>query len=200
MRGFLTREIRAAVGYSLAGGTALHLHTLGVGKDAPAVFRAAVARGEWVAHLFDRDADRLRRMAVVLGVRVVVIDRAGQDAQHIDVCGTPLQRALLLCENFAELPPRPGAGRPLIDVLADELDDFAALCQNERPDFAADFGLPHELAGGTPGANYAAAYEADRAARPNPPPRPPVRPAEEMRFGNMGPMSRPNYKGTGADE
>lgn len=203
MRGFLTREIQAAVGYSLSGGQSLHLHTLGVGKDAPAVFRGAVARGEWVAHLFDKDADRLKRTARALGVNVVVIDRPGQAAQHVDLCGGPLQRALLLCENAAELPTRPGAGRPLIDVLPDdELPpvDFAARHQNERPDFAADFGLPPELAGEPSGMHYAAAYEADRAARPTTPPRRPVRPPDEMRFGNMGPMARPTYEGTGADE
>ncbi len=101
MRGFLTREIQAAVGHSLAGGTALHLHTLGVGKDAPAVFRLAVSRGEWVGHLFDRDAARLDRTARALGVRVIVIDRPGQAAQHVDLCGGPLARALLLCDNAA---------------------------------------------------------------------------------------------------
>lgn len=194
MRGFLTREIQAAVGHSLAGGQALHLHTLGVGKDAPAVFKAAVARGEWVAHLFDKDTDRLRRTAAALGVNVVVIDRPGQAAQHIDICCGPLARAMLLCDNAATLPNKPGDPRPL-----ETYPEFEAQYQQTRPDWS-EFGLPAHLMDGTPGANYAAAYEADRAARPNPPPRPKARPPEEMRFGNMGTMAKPAFPETGADD
>lgn len=167
------------------------MHTLGVGKDAPAVFRLAVARGEWVGHLFDRDEDRLRRTAAALGVKVVYVDRRGEAAQHIDLCGWPLQRALLLCENADAIPARPG----LPATVAATPPELV----NAQPDFS-EFGIPPELIGERTGGNYAAAYEADRAAQPNQPPRPPVRPAEEMRFGNMGPMGRPTYKGTGADE
>ena len=197
MRGFLTRDVRAAVGHSLGGSQALHLHTLGVGKAAPGVFRAAVARGEWVAHLFDRDAARLRRTAAALGVRVVVIDRPGEPAQHIDLCGEPLRRALLLCDNADTLPARPGAAPApgaveLPPELAEE-PEYRAELQGEwhPPDFEPEppFALPPALAGETSGANYAAAYTADQHARPTRPPRP----AEEMRFGNMGTMSKPNY-------
>jgi hypothetical protein len=112
MRGFLTREIKAAIGHSLAGGQALHLHTLGAGKGAPAVFLAAVRSGNWIAHLFDQDAGRLERTARALGVSHVAIDRRGEPAQHIDLCHGPLWRAMAACENVADLPERPPGAKP----------------------------------------------------------------------------------------
>ena len=110
MRGFLPKQIREAIGHALGGGFALHLHTLGVGAAAPAVFRRAVARGEWIAHLFGQDADGLQAFALELGVGRVVIDRRGEAAQHVDLCGAPLARALSLCDNAADLPARPLVG------------------------------------------------------------------------------------------
>ena len=118
MRGFLPKQIREAIGHALGGGFALHLHTLGVGAAAPAVFRLAVARGEWIAHLFGQDADGLQAFALELGVGRVVIDRRGEAAQHVDLCGLPLVRALSLCDNVADLPGRPAVGATPAGVLA----------------------------------------------------------------------------------
>lgn len=122
MRGFVAKEIRAAIGFSLAGNMALHLHTLGVGKAAPAVFRTAVASGYWIAHLFDQNAERLVRVACELGVSQVVIDRRGEAAQHVDLCGNPLARAFALCDNAADLPDRPAAALVITDEFRREPD------------------------------------------------------------------------------
>jgi hypothetical protein len=100
VRRFEMRQLREAEALAAAGGQALHLHNVIVDPDrAPRCFVQAVRRGEWIAHLFDRDAERLRATARRLGVRVVSIDREGQDGQHIDLCGSPLRKALALCEQ-----------------------------------------------------------------------------------------------------
>lgn len=122
MRGFLPRDVRAAVGYALAGNQALHLHNVGVGDRSPGVFRQAVGNGQWIAHLFDQDAARLIRTAKELGVRKIVVDRPGEPAQHVDLCGLPLARALAQCDNRGELPTQPG-----------EPVAFEAEYQQERP-------------------------------------------------------------------
>jgi fructose-specific phosphotransferase system component IIB len=53
-----------------------------------------------IAHLFDMDANRLRQTAQKLGVRVIKIERAGTDKQHIDLCGGPFERAKKICERL----------------------------------------------------------------------------------------------------
>jgi hypothetical protein len=54
----------------------------------------AVARGESIGHLFDRDEPRLRRTAARLGIKRVKVERIGTDRQHVDLCGGPLRRAV----------------------------------------------------------------------------------------------------------
>ena len=125
MRGFLSRDIRAAIGHALAGHQALHLHTVGVGAGAPGVFKNAVAGGQWIAHLFDQDTDRLVKTAKRLGVRKIVVDRPGEPAQHVDLCGLPLSRALAECDNRADLPTQPGDSLPAPAFVAEH--------QQERP-------------------------------------------------------------------
>lgn len=100
MKHFETREMFEALDYAKAGGQALHTHRIIPDRaKAPRCFVAAVDRGEQIAHLFDLDTERLKTTARLLGVRVVHIDRAGTDRQHIDLCGKPLRTALLLCVN-----------------------------------------------------------------------------------------------------
>jgi hypothetical protein len=100
MKRFECLEIEEAVSHAADGGQALHLHRIIVDRrKAPRCFVAAVDRGENIAHLFDQDEARLRATAKRLGVRVLVVERAGTPEQHIDLCGAPLRRALALCEE-----------------------------------------------------------------------------------------------------
>lgn len=94
------REIREAEAYANNGGQALHCHRIIVNKDtAPRCFVNAVARGEDIAHLFDRDYARLVLTARKLGVKKIVVEYVGHEGQHIDLCGGPLKKALALCED-----------------------------------------------------------------------------------------------------
>lgn len=98
MVAYRDRELADAIQWSLKGGQALHLHrVIPDPTKAPRVFVEAVARGDWLAHLFDRDADRLVHTARRLGVRVVHIGRQGAPGQHVDLCAGPLDRALAEC-------------------------------------------------------------------------------------------------------
>jgi hypothetical protein len=54
----------------------------------------AVERGEYIAHLFDQNLERLEKTARRLGINIVVIEKPGTDSQHVDLCGRPLRRAL----------------------------------------------------------------------------------------------------------
>lgn len=100
MRYFTTLEIREAQDYADAGGQALHTHQIIVNRrKSPKCFLDAVERGEDIAHLFDRDAARLRRTATELGVRIVLIEREGERGQHVDLCGKPLRKALESCDK-----------------------------------------------------------------------------------------------------
>jgi uncharacterized protein (DUF58 family) len=98
MKTFTQGEFREAEAHAVAGGQALHLHRI-ITPRAPNCFKAAIARDEDIAHLFDRDEARLRATARTLGVRVIVIDRKGTTTQHIDLCGAPLKKALALAAN-----------------------------------------------------------------------------------------------------
>lgn len=77
----------------MAGGVAVHLHSI-VFERSPDCFKAAVGRGERIAHLLDQDTARLYTTARRLGVRVIVIERQGKPWQHIDLCGGPLKKLL----------------------------------------------------------------------------------------------------------
>ena len=99
MKKFQASELREAIQYAATGGQALHLHRIiGNRGTAPRCFVQAVDRGEDIAHLFDQDEDRLRKTVKLLGVRVVVVERAGTDRQHVDLCAGPLRGAVARCE------------------------------------------------------------------------------------------------------
>lgn len=100
MKKFAARETRQAIEYAAGGGQALHCHRVIADiSRAPLCFRRAVARGEDIAHLFDADRDRLEATARRLGVRVIVVERCGNAAQHIDLCGAPLRKAIQECDR-----------------------------------------------------------------------------------------------------
>ncbi|MDR3639272.1 MAG: hypothetical protein P4L84_36055 [Isosphaeraceae bacterium] len=91
---FQQDEIHEAIAHAQAGGQALHLHRIIVDwKKAPACFRAAINRGDDIAHLFDQDIIRLRATARRLGVRTVVVEHPRTRGQHIDLCNLPLTKA-----------------------------------------------------------------------------------------------------------
>jgi hypothetical protein len=86
MKRFEMREIRAAQAFAEGGGQALHIHTLTTGHR---LFK----RYPVIAHLFDKDKERLIATARRLGVRVIKVEREGVYGQHIDLCGKPFDRA-----------------------------------------------------------------------------------------------------------
>lgn len=99
MKRFAQREVLQAVEYAKAGGQALHVFDGAIAdayRDAPQCFRGR----QIVAHLFDQDLRRLCSTARRLGVRVIAVEYQGQDRQHIDLCGKPLDNALDRCELF----------------------------------------------------------------------------------------------------
>lgn len=91
MRHFAMMEIHDAIKYAQAGGQALHLHTINASR--PLFKRYPV-----IAHLFDKDRDRLTATVKRLGVRVVRVERPDTDRQHVDLCGRPLEKAKAECE------------------------------------------------------------------------------------------------------
>lgn len=100
MKSFECREIQEAQDYADSGGQALHLHQIIMDRrKAPRCFVQAVERGENIAHLFDRDLDRLKRTVRGLGVRVVVVEYEGQRGQHVDLCAGPLRKAVAMCDK-----------------------------------------------------------------------------------------------------
>lgn len=103
LRVFQWREIDAAVQHAANGGQAVHLHRI-VFSHSPSCFKAAIKRGEQIAHLFDQDTARLTKTARRLGVRVVYIDKQGLPHQHIDLCGKPLQQLLQEVQNESTFP------------------------------------------------------------------------------------------------
>jgi hypothetical protein len=95
---FACLEVTEAKAYAAAGGQALHCHRI-IFDDSPRCFKAAVAQGEDIGHLFDQDARRLVATARRLGVRVILVERRGTLGQHIDLCGAPMRRALAECQS-----------------------------------------------------------------------------------------------------
>ena len=53
----------------------------------------------------DQDIDRLKKTAAELGVKKIVVSRIGGKGQHVDLCGRPLQKALLLANQLANGVP-----------------------------------------------------------------------------------------------
>lgn len=102
MRKFQATELKEALAFAASGGQALHLHKIIVDrKKAPQCFVRAIANGEFIAHLFDQDKQRLEETARDLGVRVILIEREGTPSQHIDLCGKPLRLAQAMCGELA---------------------------------------------------------------------------------------------------
>jgi hypothetical protein len=109
MKLFEIRELRQAVDYAVAGNQALHLHNIIVNpRQAPQCFVRAIENGEYIAHLFDMDEERLIKTARKLGVRVIKVERKGTPSQHIDLCGVPLVKAMTMCESPEEYRARWG--------------------------------------------------------------------------------------------
>lgn len=100
MKHFTQWDVEEAQDYADAGGQALHTHQIIVDwAKAPGCFRDEVRAGRNIAHLFDRDRDRLVRTARSLGVNVIVVENEGRRGQHIDLCRGPLRKALAMCER-----------------------------------------------------------------------------------------------------
>jgi hypothetical protein len=88
---FRYRELEAAILWARKGHQALHLMQHSEYRWAgPPCFK----RSKVMAHFFDQDVGRLIKSAKRLGVRVIKVEREGDEGQHIDLCGKPLEKAL----------------------------------------------------------------------------------------------------------
>ena len=92
MKQFAMMELHEAIEYARMGEQALHLHNITAGHPL-------FGRYGEIAHLFDMNTARLIAAAKNLGVRVVKIERANTDKQHIDLCGRPLVKAKAMCHT-----------------------------------------------------------------------------------------------------
>lgn len=100
MKKFDYVQIEEAYAYANSGGQALHLHKIiNNPKTAPSCFVREVKKGNFIAHLFDRDEERLIETAKKLGVRVIEVECRGSFRQHIDLCAGPLKKATALCKD-----------------------------------------------------------------------------------------------------
>jgi hypothetical protein len=91
---FQQRELRAAYDHSIAGGQALHLMDGSFAYQqsrTPSCFKGR----KQIAHLFDMNLERLISSAKRFGVRVILTEHTGTYRQHIDLCGKPLERAIV---------------------------------------------------------------------------------------------------------
>jgi hypothetical protein len=96
MRLYHGNQVRKALEHASAGGQALLIMPWNR-DEGPKPFRKA----EMIGKLIDLNRERLVATARGLGVRVIKICRKGKPGQHIDLCGTPLDRAI----NEAQVKP-----------------------------------------------------------------------------------------------
>lgn len=91
MREFKMREIKETIAYAEAGGQPLHLmdHSGGRYPNAPGCFRSLPLSMSirWA------NSGVLVATARAFGVRAIKVSREGQEGQHIDLCGKPLEKA-----------------------------------------------------------------------------------------------------------
>ena len=97
MKLFETKKPADAIRHAMAGGQALHVYAA-LPVAAPACFKR---RRTW-AHLIDHDRRRLYLTAKRLGVRKIRVHLGGSNAQHVDLCGKPLERALVAAGKLPE--------------------------------------------------------------------------------------------------
>lgn len=86
------RQYREALAHVGTGEQSLFLHAWGGPSRIPCFDGVRI-----IGKLFDRDRVRLVATARRLGVRVIKVDREGQESQHIDLVGRPLERAKDMC-------------------------------------------------------------------------------------------------------
>lgn len=96
MKQFKQNLLFEAYDHAKAGGQALHSHRV-ILNSAPKCFVRDIRQGKDIGHLFDMDRQRLEATARRLGVRVIKVERIGTHRQHIDLCGTPMAKALTSC-------------------------------------------------------------------------------------------------------
>ena len=97
MKRFEMKQIFEAKEYSKQGGQALHVHNINSGHR---LFK----RYPVIGHLFDADKTRLIATARRLGVRVIKVEREGEEGQHIDLCGKPFEGACQECNLTLHAP------------------------------------------------------------------------------------------------
>lgn len=82
------------------GGQALHLMTPKFCQswNEPGIPRCFdITRSHGWAHLMDADVKRLLATARHLGIKRIVISNFGKRGQHVDLCGAPLDKAVIEC-------------------------------------------------------------------------------------------------------
>jgi len=121
MKVFQMREMREAIRFACEGGQAIHLHNINHGHPL-------FARYPQIAHLFDQNKSRLISTARKLGVRVIKVEYDGKEAQHIDLCGKPLERALCATEQRNEAEPAEQEAACEHELDTDEQGKFCIRC------------------------------------------------------------------------
>ena len=83
----------------MAGGQAVEMwdKSYTLGPRTPICFR-----GKNFVKLYDQDEQRLIATARRLGVKVIKVDRPGQQSQHIDLVGGPMRILLAQCVKHQE--------------------------------------------------------------------------------------------------
>lgn len=128
MKVFVQSDLHAAMTYARHGGLAIHLHFI-VFADSPQCFKRDVAAGLPIAHVFHSDSEFLRRLAKSIGINKVYIDREGSTRQHLDVCGTPLQRLLAMAgedvKSYRRQAEGDGGEREVLDKNGSGVEETA---------------------------------------------------------------------------
>lgn len=92
MKYFTRDQVDEALAFANQGGQALHVYPR-LPMAAPGCFK----RSDMWGHLYDYDKTRLVATARLLGVYKIVIHHEDTREQHIDLCGSPLTRAINSC-------------------------------------------------------------------------------------------------------
>lgn len=97
------KAIREAKEYAEKGYQALHIwEPKGLKKgwpNTPKCFRES----DFWGHLIDQDEERLIATARKLGVKNIKVCKKGTNEQHIDLCKTPLRKAIGMCKTDIQI-------------------------------------------------------------------------------------------------
>lgn len=97
MKLFELHQLFDAIKFAADGGQALYRDKARF-RHAARYFREAVARGEFIGHIFDLDRERLVATALKVGASPRVYSEP-KDRQHINLFGNAMDAAVELCDE-----------------------------------------------------------------------------------------------------